>query len=258
MANYTRMRIAAIIPAHNEAGRISAVLNAVLGCPDVARAIVVDDGSADNTSEVAGRFPCVEVIVLPVNRGKGGAMLAGALSATDVGAVVFLDADLIGLTPDHVSDLIAPVLSGKAEMALGKFVNGRGLTDLAQRIAPNITGQRAILRDLFLSVPDLEGVGFGVELAVTTHVHDLKRPVATVKLRGVTHPMKEEKLGRWRGMKARMRMYYEMGRYRFSHGHKHHGPPPTTPQQSLATRMPDSVESTDVREATYSSRPRGL
>jgi len=248
MKNPEQMRIAAIIPAHNEAKRIGAVLKAVLGCPAIARTIVVDDGSLDDTAQIAASFPGVEVISLPINRGKGGAMLAGARSADDVEAVLFLDADLMGITPDHVIDLVGPVQCGKAEMALGKFVAGRGLTDLAQRISPNITGQRAIKRDLFLSVPDLENVGFGVERAVTTYVHDQRRPVATVLLRGVTHPMKEEKLGFWRGATARMRMYYEMGRYHFSHGAS------AQPGRPSA----ETAEPTDVREATYSSRPRGL
>ena len=33
--------------------------------------------------------------------------------------VVFLDADLVGLTDDHVDDLVRPVLDGEAERAQG-------------------------------------------------------------------------------------------------------------------------------------------
>ncbi|MDR3708018.1 MAG: glycosyltransferase family 2 protein [Capsulimonadaceae bacterium] len=207
------MNVAAIIPAHNEAERVGRVLEAVLATPIVSRVILVDDGSTDGTAQIGARYEGVRVERFERNRGKGGAMLWGATVASDADVLLFLDADLIGLTPEHVAQLLEPVVSGKTDMALGQFTAGRGATDLAQLIVPFITGQRAILRPLFESIPDLDRVGFGIEMAITLHVKAAQRPVSTVLLRGVTHPMKEEKLGFWRGAWARMKMYREMLAY---------------------------------------------
>jgi glycosyltransferase involved in cell wall biosynthesis len=74
--------VLAIVPAHDEAGRIGQVVRAVLsqGLP----VLVVDDGSSDGTgaeAEAAG----AQVLRLEPNRGKGAALKAGFRAALDVG-----------------------------------------------------------------------------------------------------------------------------------------------------------------------------
>lgn len=207
------LTVCAVVPAYNEAERIRAVLDAVAGAAQVDEIVVVDDGSSDDTQATASAHPAAKagklrVIRLPANRGKGAAMREGA-EAAHADALVFLDADLIGLTAAHVDALVEPVTRG-AVMSLGVFRHGRGPTDLAQKLVPNISGQRAIRRDVFLSIPCLTKSGFGVELAITHFIADAGLPMKRVVLEGVTHPMKEEKLGFLRGARARLRMYRQM------------------------------------------------
>ena len=204
--------IAAIIPAYNEEDRIAAVIETVLRVPLLDMIVIVSDGSTDRTVEVASRY-AVRVEALPANLGKGGAMLHGARLARGMDILVFLDADLVGLRPEHVEALVLPVVERQAQMTLGQFKDGRGLTDLAQRLVTCISGQRAIVRDLFLSIPDLDRVGYGIEMAITFHVRANKLAEEWVPMRGVTHPMKEEKLGFLPGAWSRARMYAEMGRF---------------------------------------------
>lgn len=136
-------------------------------------------------------------------------MRQGAMR-TDADVLLFLDADLMGLKAHHVHDLLAPVCSGQAAMAMGIFKGGRLWTDMAQYFAPAITGQRAIRREIFLQIPNLESVGYGIELAINDYVHSLGLTRQDVTLRGVSHPMKEEKLGWARGAASRWRMYRQM------------------------------------------------
>ncbi|GIV04799.1 MAG: hypothetical protein KatS3mg016_0374 [Fimbriimonadales bacterium] len=148
------MKVAAIVPAYNEATRIERVLGVLTQCPSLHEIIVVNDGSLDDTATVALQFaqhqatpntPPVRVINLPVNRGKGGAMFAGA-TATDADVIIFFDADLIGLKPEHVERILKPVLEGEVAMSIGVFRGGRLSTDMAQILVPYISGQRALLR----------------------------------------------------------------------------------------------------------------
>jgi len=203
-----------VVPAYNEAGRIGGVLDTLANVDAVDEIVVVDDGSLDGTSDAVRAHPIMaqgrlRLLRHEPNRGKGATMLAGA-QATNCPVVVFLDADLIHLTPKHVEDLIRPVTTQGKSMALGVFRGGRGATTLAQILAPNISGQRAIRRDVFLKVPRLTEAGYGVELAITHYVLGEGLPTARVILKDVTHPMKEEKLGIWRGGAARLRMYWQM------------------------------------------------
>lgn len=210
------MKVAAVIPAFNEASRIRRVLDTLRATSEVHEVIVVSDGSTDGTYEQACRVPGVHAIQLQQNRGKGGAMRAGA-ERTDADVLIFFDADLDGLTPQHVRDLLAPVCTGQADMAMGIFRGGRWVTDIAQKLSPGITGQRAIRRDLFLEIPGLDNVGYGIELAITYYVLHNGYVREDVPLSGVTHPMKEEKLGLMRGAASRARMYWQMARFGLSY-----------------------------------------
>ena len=203
------MKTAVIIPAYNEEGRIAAVLQTLSAAGVADEIIVVNDGSTDGTAEVVKTVPGIHLVSLPHNHGKGGAMRQGAMH-TDADILLFLDADLMGLTERHVHDLLAPVCSGQAAMAMGIFKGGRLWTDMAQFFAPAITGQRAIRREIFLQIPNLESVGYGIELAINDYVHSQGLTRQDVTLRGVSHPMKEEKLGWARGAASRWRMYRQM------------------------------------------------
>jgi glycosyltransferase involved in cell wall biosynthesis len=205
------MRVTAIIPAYNEETRLPRVLEAVRAASLVDEIVVVSDGSVDGTYEVARRFDGVHALQLPQNIGKGGAMYVGACH-TEAPVIVFLDADLIGLTPEHVDDLVEPVRCGDADMTLGVFRGGRRATDLAQKLFPFVSGQRAIRRELFLEVPNVQLARFGVETQITRWAVRRRWRVQYVPLLGVTHPMKEEKLGRLRGTMARLRMYADIAR----------------------------------------------
>jgi glycosyltransferase involved in cell wall biosynthesis len=87
----TQGRIVALIPAHDEAPRVAAVVTAALRHLPV---LVVDDGSGDGTAEVAAAAGA-QVIGQTPNRGKGAALRAGFRVALDGGAeaVITLDAD---------------------------------------------------------------------------------------------------------------------------------------------------------------------
>ncbi|HEX6987847.1 MAG TPA: glycosyltransferase family 2 protein [Bacillota bacterium] len=202
------VRVAAVIPAYNEEATIGAVIDAVRRVSCVDEVVVVSDGSHDETARVARRHGAL-VIELHANVGKGGALKAG-IERADADVYVFLDADLIGLTPDHVLMLVEPVLQGRAAMTVGRFSGGRVATDLAQVVAPYLSGQRAVRREVLAGIPNLEVARFGVEMALTRHIQRLRIPVEEVLLVGLTHRTKEEKLGLLPGFLARMREYWDI------------------------------------------------
>jgi len=204
------VKSAVIIPAYNEEQTIGKVIEAVKQVPFIAETIVVSDGSTDNTAEIA-RILGVKVVTLEHNLGKGGAMMVG-VNNTDADVVLFLDADLIGLQPMHVVDLLLPVLEGRAEMTVGIFDHGRLATDLAQFIAPYLSGQRAVKSQLFRQISNLEMTRYGVEVAMTRFAKTAGISVVEVELRDMTHVMKEEKMGVVRGFVARLKMYWDIAR----------------------------------------------
>lgn len=86
------VRIGVVIPLYNHGTSVGDVARRTLAhCPHV---LVVDDGSTDNGTAALADLP-VQVLRLPVNRGKGAALLAGAaaLEAAGMSHMIALDAD---------------------------------------------------------------------------------------------------------------------------------------------------------------------
>jgi glycosyltransferase involved in cell wall biosynthesis len=209
------MRVAAVIPAYNEEATIADVVCTLRHVDLIDEIVVVSDGSQDRTAEVA-RTAGARVLEHRENLGKAGAMKTG-FDVTTGNVVLFLDADLIGLQPNHVISLLMPVTGGKADMSIGVFDNGRFSTDLAQLVAPYLSGQRAVRREIvdemFHHYPDADVCRFGIEVALTRHVKEKGYRTVEVSLPEMSHRMKEEKLGLVKGAAARMKMYYEIIKY---------------------------------------------
>ena len=206
------MIVTAIIPAFNEEHNIGAVLDTLTVSPLISEIVVVSDGSEDNTVSVASAYEEVRVIELLDNRGKGGAVKAG-LENSGGDIILILDADLIGLKEEHINALLQPVTSGRTKMTTGLFEKGRPVTDLAQKVAPFLSGQRVLQRELLENISDMDLSRFGIEVALQRYVEEHAVENELVQLPLLSHVMKEEKLGFWKGITARVKMYWEIIRY---------------------------------------------
>ena len=206
-----------VVPAYNEAGRISSVLRPVIASELVDDVIVVDDGSDDGTADEAKLFS-VRVVELPENRGKAAALDYGVTLAKN-DTFLFLDADLVGLTTAHVDKLIHRYQEMNLDMVVGVFANGRRNTDIAQKINPFASGQRMLTRRLWerakQCVEEVEEVDFGIEIAISRLAAKEDWAKEYVKLEGVTHVLKEEKRGFKQGTIDRFKMYGHMVKWLF-------------------------------------------
>ena len=206
-------KIAIIITAYNEAGRIEAVLDEAVKVKFADEIIVVDDGSVDATAEVTRGYKGVKVISREANGGKGAAIRDG-IDSTDAEVLVLIDADLIGLKASHIEDLVNPLLLEEGPvMTVGKFVGGRATTNVSQALVPHISGQRAFKREFLNDMPDFTNSGYGVEVAFTRQAKQKHAKIKEITLSNVSHVMKEEKMGLRKGILSRLGMYWEM----FSH-----------------------------------------
>jgi glycosyltransferase involved in cell wall biosynthesis len=180
--------VAVVIPALNEADRISATVTAALGLPAVALVVVVDDGSKDATATAARRAGAV-VTRHARNRGKGAALETGAEAVRLLDQreqrdparhLLFLDADLGG-TAALAGPLIEPVVAGTADMTIAVFtttvkLGGHGLVvglsgagirrATGWRPAQPLNGQRCLTRAAFEAARPLAR-GWGVETALS-------------------------------------------------------------------------------------------
>jgi glycosyltransferase involved in cell wall biosynthesis len=139
-------RPVALVPAFQAEATVGAVVEGLLR--HVPRVLVVDDGSTDQTGGRAAAAGA-EVLRLPFNRGKGGALRAGLarLLPSDATHVAFVDAD-----GQHDPEDVPALLSAAAEGE--EFVIGSRMAhpeevppvryrtnEIGSRILARMTGQ---------------------------------------------------------------------------------------------------------------------
>lgn len=198
--------LSAVICAYNEAGRIGDVLQAAVRNPHIGEIIVVDDGSSDATAAEALSFAGVTLLANGENRGKSWSLARGVAACT-FDHVMLLDADLVGLSVDHLTSLAAPVLDGVADVtislrrdslyrALGiDFVSG-------ERVLP-----RAVLMQVLAELHSASR--WSAEVLINQLIIERNLRLAIVDWDAVTHASKLRKQG-LAGAFADLRMAHDI------------------------------------------------
>ncbi len=112
-----------VVPAYNEAGRLGLTLQNLL--TRYHQVVVVDDGSRDDSAEVARQYGAW-VLRHAINCGQGAALQTALTFALQQGAEYIVTFDADGQhNPEEIEDLLAPLRMGKADVALGSRFLGQ-------------------------------------------------------------------------------------------------------------------------------------
>lgn len=206
------MTVVALVPAKDRADSVADTVAALRGVERVDRVLVVDDGSRDGTA-AAARAAGAEVLRLPTNRGKGGAVQAGVAATPDADVYLLIDADLAS-TAGAADLLLDPVLADEADLVIGVLppAAGRGGAGRVKRLAGDgirratgrqvrepLSGQRAVRRELLAGLRSADR--FGLEVAMT-----IEADRAGARILEVDVPMDHRHTGgSWRGQLHRAR-----------------------------------------------------
>lgn len=117
------MKLVIQIPCYNEEFALPVTLNALpksIDGVDEVIIVIINDGSADKTVEVAKACGVVHFVNFSKNRGLASAFKAGLNKALELQAdiIVNLDADN-QYCSDDIKELIKPILEQKADIAIG-------------------------------------------------------------------------------------------------------------------------------------------
>jgi glycosyltransferase involved in cell wall biosynthesis len=180
-------RIAAVVPAYNEAGAIARVVDEIRAFDPAIEVVVVDDASTDETAAAAAARGAT-VLRLPFNVGIGGAVQTGFRFALEEGydTAVRLDGDGQH-DASELGKLLAPLERREADLVVGsRFVDEGGAyrppfarrlgIRLFARLVSVLGGQR--VTDTTSGFIALDRVG--IELFAAEYPHDYPEVEATL------------------------------------------------------------------------------
>lgn len=176
--------VSAIVPAYNEEQRVADVLSVLIKSTFVDEAICVDDGSLDQTTQVARSIDHVHVVRFRKNRGKSSAVTEG-IRRTRGEIVLLFDADIGNLKETHIRQLAQPLLQEKADGVIG-YLDRDYLPD---KVFRPLSGIRSYYRkDLLPFLPVMEDKGYRLELFLNYKFRN--KNIRTVPLKGILHTSK--------------------------------------------------------------------
>jgi glycosyltransferase involved in cell wall biosynthesis len=124
MAVNAQPELTIVVPAFNEADTIADVIERLRALPFELQIVVVDDCSTDDTAAIVEGLDSVELVRHERNQGKGAALRSGFAHVRGR-VIVIQDADL-EYDPVDIPDLVAPILSGVADVVFGsRLIGGR-------------------------------------------------------------------------------------------------------------------------------------
>lgn len=123
------MKLIIQMPCLNESGTLAIAVNALpreVPGFDQVEWLVIDDGSIDNTADLAKQLGVDHVVRHPVNRGLASAFMTGLDTCLRLGADVIVNTDADNqYEASDIPKLTAPILAREADMVIG----GRPISD---------------------------------------------------------------------------------------------------------------------------------
>jgi len=199
-------KVAAVVPAYNESANIERVLKVLIQTQMLDEIIVIDDGSTDNTVEIVSKFNQVKLFINSENRGKAYSMNLG-VEKTTADIIFFCDADLHGLTPEIIENIINPVAKNKFAMFIG--IRNNVMQKMVTLFAIN-SGERAIRREVWGYMAECFKYRYRVEAGLNFTVQKYFGGYGSKKF-DYYQTLKEKKYGFWRGSFLRWWMNIDVG-----------------------------------------------
>jgi len=216
------VRRVALVPAFNEEAIVGRVVDEIRAFDPSIDVVVVDDGSYDRTAEVAQEHGAT-VVRLPFNLGIGGAVQTGFRYAFEHGYDLAVRLDGDGQhDPSQLDRILAPVLAGEADIAVGSRFAEEGAgyrSSRSRRIGIRLLAwvvSRIVGRRVTDTTSGFQALNRrAIELFAHDYPHDYPEVEATImvsrhRLRSVEVPVSMRERGGGRSSITALRSVYYM------------------------------------------------
>jgi glycosyltransferase involved in cell wall biosynthesis len=216
------VRRVAVVPAFNEEANVGRVVDEIRAVDPSLDIVVIDDGSYDGTAAAAQERGAT-VVRLPFNLGIGGAVQTGFRYAFEHGYEIAVRLDGDGQhDPSQLERILAPVLSGEADIAVGSRFAAAGdgyRSSRSRRLGIRLLAwvvSRIVGRRVTDTTSGFQALNRrAIELFAHDYPHDYPEVEATImvsrhRLRSVEVPVSMRERGGGRSSITALRSVYYM------------------------------------------------
>ncbi len=174
---------------------------------DIVEWLVIDDGSTDDTADVARAAGVDHIVRLPFNQGLARAFMAGIERALCEGADVIINTDADNqYSASSIPDLVAPILDGRAQIVIGArpietIAHFSPLKKALQRFGSRVvklasgadiadapSGFRAIHRDAAMALKVFNNYTYTLETIIQAGRHGIRTVSVPIEVNGFLRP----------------------------------------------------------------------
>lgn len=204
------MKLIIQIPCYNESETLEVALNALpkqLNGVDVIETLIIDDGSRDNTSQIARDFGVNHIVRFTKNKGLAKGFVAGLDECLRQGADIIVNTDADNqYNADDIQKLVDPIIEKRADIVIGerpimntehfsltkKFLQKVGSLVVrlvsGTKILDAPSGFRAIHRDAALKINIFNEYTYTIEMIIQAGKLDLAILSVPIRTNGDLRP----------------------------------------------------------------------
>lgn len=191
-----KIKLVIQIPCYNEEKSLPVTYNAIpktIKGIDEIEVIIIDDGSTDNTVQVAKDLGIKTIVQMPHNCGLAKAFVAGLNKSLEIGADIIVNTDADNqYCADDIEKLIEPILTNKADISIGarpvdKISHFSCLKKMLQRLGSSVmrmisstkvldapSGFRAFSRNAALQINVFDNYTYTLETIIQARAKGLE------------------------------------------------------------------------------------
>jgi glycosyltransferase involved in cell wall biosynthesis len=199
------MKYSLVLPSYNEEKNIKNIIEVIKQVKELTELIIVDD-SDDSTPDIVKEHKDIKLIHNKNKQGKTRAVMQG-VEVAKYENIVMTDADMIGMRPQFISNMIKEYETGYDMVILNKNEQPIFFTKILRSV-PSLSGTRVLKKSILKKLPFRYEKPFELEFILNRYFLENNLTISFAEAPGSHDSRKYVKYRFWQGLLIDLKAAY--------------------------------------------------